>query len=398
MTNCTAYRCCILTLAHKSLIFEMCVQVLQKLAVFMADWSLEGAPMGYLDLGGGLAVDYEGSSSNSTHSMNYQLDEYCVNIVETVRGTLDAMSIEHPVLVSESGRATVAYSSMLLFNVLDVRDHKPGKLPTSLSEGAPEVLQNLFSVLGTVTPENFQECYNDALYYRDEVRELFHRGQATLRDRALAENINLAVLDQIAAILPSISRVPVELENLPELLSDIYYGNFSLFQSLPDVWAIDQLFPIMPIHRLDEKPTRDAIIADITCDCDGKIDNFSSPAGHVNTLPLHPLKPDEEYYLGVFLVGAYQETLGDLHNLFGDTNVVSVKINEGGDFDFQREFEGDSISDVLSYVEYSPSAMLEQFRKKAEVAVREGKISVAMRKQMLKAFRDSLQGYTYFER
>ncbi|PWQ97323.1 biosynthetic arginine decarboxylase [Leucothrix arctica] len=365
---------------------------------FYAGLVSEGAPLGYLDLGGGLAVDYEGSSSNSTHSMNYQLDEYCVNIVETVKETLDAMAIDHPVLVSESGRATVAYSSMLLFNVLDVRDHKPGQLPDSLPEDTIEVLKNLFSVLNTVTPKNFQECYNDSLYYRDEVRDLFHRGQATLRERALAENINLAILDKIAAILPSIARVPAELENLPELLSDIYYGNFSLFQSLPDVWAIDQIFPIMPIHRLDEKPTRDAIIADITCDCDGKIDKFSSPAGYVNTLPLHPLKPDEEYYLGVFLVGAYQETLGDLHNLFGDTNVVSVKINAGGDFDFQREFEGDSISDVLSYVEYSPSTMLEQFRKKAEVAVREGKISVAMRKQMLKAFRDSLQGYTYFER
>jgi len=358
----------------------------------------EGAPMGYLDLGGGLAVDYEGSSSNSTHSMNYQLDEYCVNIVEAVKDTLDAMAVKHPILVSESGRATVAYSSMLLFNILDVRDHKPGKLPEQWDEDTPEVLKNLRLVLETVTPKNFQECYNDALYYRDEVRELFHRGQATLRERALAENINLAVLDKIAAILPSISRVPAELENLPELLSDIYYGNFSLFQSLPDVWAIDQLFPIMPIHRLDEKPTRDAILADITCDCDGKIDKFASPTGHVNTLPLHPLKADEEYYLGVFLVGAYQETLGDLHNLFGDTNVVSVKVNEDGSFDFQREFEGDSIADVLSYVEYSPSAMLEQFRKKAEVAVREGKISVAMRKQMLKAFRESLQGYTYFER
>jgi len=287
---------------------------------------------------------------------------------------------------------------MLLFNILDVRDHKPSNLPESLDDSVPEVLKSLFSVLDTLTPSNFQECYNDSLYYRDEVRELFHRGQASLRDLALAENINLAILDKIAVILPSISRVPAELENLPELLADIYYGNFSLFQSLPDVWAIDQLFPIMPIHRLDEKPTRDAIIADITCDCDGKIDKFSSPTGHVNTLPLHPLKQDEEYYLGVFLVGAYQETLGDLHNLFGDTNVVSVKINEDGSFDFQREFEGDSISDVLSYVEYSPSTMLEQFRQKAEIAVREGKISVAVRKQMLKAFKDSLQGYTYFER
>lgn len=358
----------------------------------------EGAPMGYLDLGGGLAVDYEGSSSNSTHSMNYQLDEYCVNIVETVRDTLDEMEIAHPVLVSESGRATVAYSSMLLFNILDVRDHKPRKLPEQLPEDCPDVLKNLFEVLDTVTDQNFQECYNDALYYRDEVREMFHRGHATLRDRALAENINLAVLGQIAALLPTVSRVPSELENLPELLSDIYYGNFSLFQSLPDVWAIDQLLPIMPIHRLDEQPTRDAIIADITCDCDGKIDNFALPDGHSKTIPLHPMKDDEEYYLGVFLVGAYQETLGDLHNLFGDTNVVSVKVNADSSFDFQREFEGDSISDVLSYVEYSPNTVQEQLRKKAEAAVRDGKISVAMRKQMLKAFRDSLQGYTYFER
>lgn len=358
----------------------------------------EGAPMGYLDLGGGLAVDYEGSSSNSTHSMNYQLDEYCVNIVETVRDTLDEMEIAHPVLVSESGRATVAYSSMLLFNILDVRDHKPRKLPEQLPEDCPDVLKNLFEVLDTVTDQNFQECYNDALYYRDEVREMFHRGHATLRDRALAENINLAVLGQIAALLPTVSRVPSELENLPELLSDIYYGNFSLFQSLPDVWAIDQLLPIMPVHRLDEQPTRDAIIADITCDCDGKIDNFALPDGHSKTIPLHPMKDDEEYYLGVFLVGAYQETLGDLHNLFGDTNVVSVKVNADSSFDFQREFEGDSISDVLSYVEYSPNTVQEQLRKKAEAAVRDGKISVAMRKQMLKAFRDSLQGYTYFER
>ena len=358
----------------------------------------EGAPMGYLDMGGGLAVDYEGTSSNSTHSMNYQLDEYCLSIVETVRDTIDEMEIAHPVLVSESGRATVAYSSMLLFNILDVRDHKPRKLPEAMPEESPDVLKNLFSVLGSVTDRNFQECYNDALYYRDEVRDMFHRGNATLRERSLAENINLGILEQIAAILPTISRIPSELENLPELLSDIYYGNFSLFQSLPDVWAIDQILPIMPIHRLDEKPTRDAIIADITCDCDGKIDNFSLTEGYTKTLPLHPMKDNEEYYLGVFLVGAYQETLGDLHNLFGDTNVVSVKINADASFDFQREFEGDSIADVLSYVEYSPTAVQELLRKKAEAAVREGKISVAMRKQMLKAFKESLQGYTYFER
>ena len=199
-------------------------------------------------------------------------------------------------------------------------------------------------------------------------------------------------------MLSEVERIPPEMENLPELLSDIYYGNFSLFQSLPDIWAIDQIFPIMPIHRLDERPTREAIIADLTCDCDGKIDNFSSPDGLRKTLPLHSLKEGEDYLVGVFLVGAYQETLGDLHNLFGDTNVVSVRITEDGGFEFVREFHGDSIADVLSYVEYDPKIMLEQFRRIAEEAVRQGKISVAMRQTMLTAFRESMQGYTYFER
>ncbi|NQZ31550.1 MAG: biosynthetic arginine decarboxylase [Oceanospirillaceae bacterium] len=358
----------------------------------------EGAPMGYLDLGGGLAVDYEGARTNSTHSMNYQLDEYCVNIVETIAESLDPLQITHPTIITESGRATVAYSSLLVFNVLDVRNHEPQPLPQALEESAHETLHNLFSVDTDVNSTNFQECYNDALYYRDEIRELFRRGQVGLRDRALADNITLSVLDKIAKILKNIDRVPPELANLPELLCDIYYGNFSLFQSLPDIWAIDQVFPVMPIHRLDEQPTREAIIADITCDCDGKIDRFISPQGIRNTLPLHALNQGEEYYIGVFLVGAYQETLGDLHNLFGDTNVVSVKINADASFDFVREFQGDSIADVLSYVEYDPKQMLEQFRRTAEQAVRDKKINASQRQTMLRAFKDSLQGYTYFER
>ncbi|MDF1584450.1 MAG: biosynthetic arginine decarboxylase [Methyloprofundus sp.] len=358
----------------------------------------EGAPLGYMDLGGGLAVDYEGSQTTNTHSMNYQLDEYCINIVETIQESLDPLGIAHPIIVSESGRALVAYSSMLLFNVLDVRDHKAPPLPESLPEGSHDLLKNLFNVLQSVNIKNLQECYNDSLYYRDEVRDLFHRGHATLHDRALAEDFNLAILERITQLLPQVTRISPELENLPELLSDIYYGNFSLFQSLPDIWAIDQVMPVMPIHRLNEEPTRDAIIADITCDCDGKIDVFTGPEGLQSTLKLHALRDNEEYYLSVFLIGAYQETLGDLHNLFGDTHVVSVHISEDGSFDFAREFHGDSIADVLSYVEYDPKVMQEQFRRIAETAVREGKISVAMRQQMIKAFRDSLNGYTYFER
>jgi len=358
----------------------------------------EGAPMGFIDLGGGLAVDYEGKRSTSSHSKNYQLDEYCVNIVETVCESMDALNIPHPVIVTESGRSTVAYSSLLLFNVLDVRDHRPKSLPDQIGEDQHELLQNLWHVDKTLNVKNVQECYNDALYYRDEMRELFYRGQCTLRERAMADNLALSILDKIASFVKSAEDTPAELEILPELLADIYYCNFSLFQSLPDIWAIDQLLPVMPIHRLNEEPTQDAVIADLTCDCDGKIDHFATKDGIKHTIKLHTLKEGEEYYLGVFLVGAYQETLGDLHNLFGDTNVVSVKIHDDGTFNFQREFHGDSIADVLSYVEYDPKSTIEKFRKRAEQAVQNGKISASRRKEMMNAFMESINGYTYFEK
>jgi arginine decarboxylase len=194
-----------------------------------------------------------------------------------------------------------------------------------------------------------------------------------------------------------VKRIPAGLDGLEQSLSDIYYGNFSVFQSLPDVWAIEQIFPVMPVHRLDESPTRQAIIADITCDSDGKIDRFIGTRGIRKTLPVHPVIDGQPYYFGVFLVGAYQETLGDLHNLMGDTNVASIRINEDGTFDFVREMSGDSIADVLSYVEYQPQQLLEQFRKTAEHAVRKGVVSVAERQAVLEAFAASLRGYTYYE-
>lgn len=356
-----------------------------------------GAPLGHIDLGGGLAVDYEGSKTNSTHSKNYQLDEYCVNIVETLTSILDAKNIQHPVIITESGRATVAYSSMLLFNILDVRNHRAKNLPATLCDNSHPLLENLWAVKEALNSDNYQECYNDALYYRDEIRALFLRGQTSLSERALADNITLSILEQVAKELETTRRIPTELKNLPTLLSDVYYGNFSLFQSLPDVWAIDQLMPIMPIHRLNEEPERQAVIADMTCDCDGKINQFVTQGNISPTIKLHKIKADEEYYLGVFLIGAYQETLGDLHNLFGDTNVVSVHINDDNSFDFVREFHGDSIADVLEYVEYDTKQMIEQFRRKAEIAVRRGKITPTERRKMMTAFKDSLDGYTYFE-
>lgn len=358
----------------------------------------EGAPLGYLDLGGGLAIDYDGTCSTNGHSRNYSVQEYCIDVVEAIQESLDQHRIAHPVIVTESGRATVAHTSILLFNILDVTHFEPTQLPDELPPACHEMIENLWHSLSVIRLSNLQESYNDVIYYRDKIRDFFHAGDISLRHRVLGENIYLAALQKIAALLPQMKRIPAELESLPQLLADIYYGNFSVFQSLPDSWAIGQVFPVMPIHRLDEEPTRQAIIADLTCDCDGKLQKFASPEGETSTIALHPMRSDEEYYLGVFLVGAYQETLGDLHNLFGDTNVASVRINADASIDFVHEIHGDSIADVLSYVEYEPNALYQQFRQTAEQAVRDGVISVADRQQMLAAYSEGLRGYTYFEK
>jgi arginine decarboxylase len=357
----------------------------------------EGAALSHIDLGGGLAVDYTGTQSNDETSRNYTLDEYCEDIVDTLKQTLDDHQIPHPTIVTESGRATVAYSSILLFNILDTNIFEPTSLPEA-SEQEHSLLSKTREILTYLTPKRVQECFNDAHFYRDEVRALFKRGQISLRERSVAENLFLDILHRIADLVETMDNPSPGLKDLKLSLADIYYGNFSLFQSLPDIWAIDQLFPIMPIHRLDEEPTRQAVLADITCDCDGKVDNFINEFGTAKTLPLHPIREGEEYYLGVFLVGAYQETLGDLHNLFGDTNVVSVRLNADNSFDFVKEIHGDTIADVLSYVEYQPAQMMLNYRNTAERAVKEGRITARERQQMIKTFNSSMQGYTYYER
>ncbi|AAS94900.1 arginine decarboxylase [Nitratidesulfovibrio vulgaris str. Hildenborough] len=358
----------------------------------------EGAAMGFLDLGGGLAVDYDGSHTNFVSSRNYTLDEYCADIVEAVMTTLDEQNIPHPHIVTESGRATVAYYSMLLFNILDVSRVEIGNLPDALPEDTPEPVRNMREVLAGMTLRNLQECYNDALYYRDAVRQLFLTGQVTLRQRTLSERLFWAIMKRIAQEKQKLKHVPKDLAEIDVALADIYYGNFSVFQSLPDSWAIDQLFPVMPVHRLQELPSRQGILSDITCDSDGRIDHFIDPQGMKGTLDLHPLRDGEEYYLGVFLVGAYQETLGDLHNLLGDTNVVSVRVHEDGTYEFVREIRGDSVADILSYVEYDPRRIYEDIRELAERAVREGRITASDRFRVMQAYEDGLRGYTYFER
>ncbi|HCX65496.1 MAG TPA: biosynthetic arginine decarboxylase, partial [Eubacteriaceae bacterium] len=357
----------------------------------------EGAAMGYLDLGGGLAVDYDGSNTNYTNSRNYSVEEYCSDIVEAVMTTLDSAEVPHPTIITESGRATVAYYSVLVFNVLDVEKLTVSDLSDIDVKDLKDPVTYLYETSQSLTLKNIQECYNDALYYRDQIREMFKHGSIALRERSLSEQIFWNIMHKIAREKQKLKHSPAELEGIDTALADVYYCNFSVFQSIPDSWAIDQLFPIMPIHRLLEIPEREGILADITCDCDGKIDRFIDLHDVKNTLSLHEVHKDHPYYLGAFLVGAYQETLGDLHNLFGDTNVVSVKIYPDGDFDFVKELQGDSVEDVLSYVEYEPKDMLESFRKTAEEAIRAGYIDPVERREIMNAYETGLRGYTYYE-
>jgi arginine decarboxylase len=354
--------------------------------------------MGLLDLGGGLAIDYDGSSSSGPSSANYSLDEYAEDLVEAVQETCDQSGIAHPNIVTESGRAVVAYYSVLAFNILDVTTFHAPETPPAPEPDAEPSLRNLAEVLSRLSPNTLNECFNDALFYRDKIRALFTLGTLTLRERALGEKTYWHILTLIAQHLRGLDYIPEELAQVEASLTDFYYANLSVFQSLPDAWAIGQLFPIMPLHRHHEEPTRPAILADITCDCDGKIDRFIDREGVRSNLPLHPFDSHagQPYYLGAFLTGAYQETLGDLHNLLGDPNVISVAV-ENGELSLTNETEGDTVADVLSYVEYNPKDLEARFRHFAEAAVKSGKITPAERKETMKAFRETLVGYTYYE-
>ena len=369
----------------------------QEICRFYVDLVKEGAAMGILNLGGGLAVDYDGSHTNFPSSSNYTMDEYAADIVETVMKMCNEAGVPHPIIVSESGRATVAHHSVLLFNVLDAQRFESHGLPEKLPADAPEALHRLMDVSADINSKNAQEAYHDAVFYRDEARKMFEVGEINLRQRALAERIFWNVVCRVAQEIRERKYIPDELATLPAALADVYYGNFSVFQSLPDVWAIEQLFPVMPVHRLNEAPTRQATISDITCDSDGKIDKFIDLHDVKEMLPVHELN-GEEYYMGVFLVGAYQETLGDLHNLFGDTNVVTLRLGEHGTLELAQEMDGDTVADVLSYVEHKPQTMLDRVRQMAEQAVRAGRITPEERRQIVDAYETGLRGYTYFER
>ena len=367
----------------------------QEACRFFVELRKEGAPLSFLDLGGGLGVDYTGEHRATENSTNYTLSEYAMNIIETVKYAMDEAEMAHPVIITESGRSCVAQSSMLLFNILEATHFDSAHRVEAEDEDHP-ILQSMLGIEAYLSAERVHECWNDLVFYRNEMRTLLKSGQASLRETAKAERVHLYLMNRIKALLAD-DVTNDDMTAAIEQAADIYHGNFSLFQSLPDVWAIDQIHPIAPLHRLNERPTRRAMLSDITCDSDGKIDKFVLGDGVSRTLPVHELRDGEDYYLGVFFIGAYQETLGDLHNLFGDTNVVTIELRADGSFELMHEQEGDTVSEVLSYVEYEPRRMVDGFKKTVEAAVKSGHITPRDRRMMIAAFKESINGYTYFE-
>jgi arginine decarboxylase len=356
-----------------------------------------GAPLKYFDAGGGLGVDYDGSQTNFASSMNYTTQEYANDIVFSLQEICDAAGVAHPTIVTESGRAVVAHHSMLVMDILGVGEFDVGKAPDKLGKDANRVVRNLFETYKDISRKNLLESYHDALEYKEEALQLFNLGNLSLSERVVAEDIFWAVCQKILKTLRELREIPEELDGLERALSDTYFCNFSMFQSLPDIWAIDQLFPIMPIHRLGEEPTRRAVLADITCDSDGKIDHFIDRRDVKSVLELHPVN-GQDYYLGVFLIGAYQEILGDLHNLFGNTNTVHVSLAAGGGYQIEHVVTGDTVTDVLKYVSYAREDLVARVRRFAELAVRANRMSLDETRSMLRMYEEGLAGYTYLER
>lgn len=355
-----------------------------------------GAGIKYLDVGGGLGIDYDGSQTDFESSINYTLQEYANDVVFRVKSVCDEAEVPHPTIISESGRAVVAYHSLLVFDVLGVSNLDHYEIPPELPADAPQQIADMMAIFRDLSKKNMAESYHDAFQAVDEILTMFNVGAVTLEQRAYAERLFFAVASKLLRMVRELEYVPEELQGLEALLSDTYFCNFSIFQSMPDSWAINQLFPIMPIHRLNEAPTRRAVLGDITCDSDGRIDQFIDLRDVRNTLELHPYD-GKPYYLGAFLLGAYQEILGDLHNLFGDTNAVHVSLDEDGEVNLDQVIKGDTVREVLQYVQYGADELRDRMRKEVERAVRAGKISLDESRQLLHFYETGLEGYTYLE-
>ena len=356
-----------------------------------------GYNVDFVDCGGGLGVDYDGTrSSSSESSVNYSIQEYVNDCIYTFIDAANKNGVPHPNLITESGRSLTAHHSVLVIDVLET-----ASLPSMPDEFEPteeehQLVKDLYEIWDNLNPRSMLEDWHDAEQIREESLDLFALGIVDLQTRAEIESMYWSVCREINMLSKSMKHVPDELRNLDKLLADKYFCNFSLFQSLPDSWAIDQLFPILPIQRLDERPTRNATLQDITCDSDGKIANFVTNRNISHVLPLHPLKKGEPYYLGVFLVGAYQEILGDLHNLFGDTNAVHISV-KNGKYSIDQVIDGETVDEVLDYVQYSPKKLVRQLETWVTKSVKLGKISLEEGKEFLNNYRSGLYGYTYLE-
>ncbi|WP_199315546.1 MULTISPECIES: biosynthetic arginine decarboxylase [Oscillatoriophycideae] len=352
-----------------------------------------GADMKYLDVGGGLGVDYDGSQTNFYASKNYNMQNYANDIVAELKDACAEQQVQVPTLISESGRAIASHQSVLIFDVLSTSDVPFGE-PEPPKDGEPPIVWNLWETYQSINTENYQEAYHDATQFKEEAISRFNLGILRLTERARVERIYWACCEKILAITRLQDYVPDELEDLEKIMASIYYINLSVFQSAPDCWAIDQLFPIMPIHRLDEEPTRRGILADLTCDSDGKIDRFIDLRDVKSVLELHTIKPGEPYYLGIFLSGAYQEIMGSLHNLFGDTNAVHIQLTPKG-YQIEHVVKGDTMSEVVSYVQYDAEDLVESIRQRCEQALQEKRITLQESQLLLQNYERSLGRYTY---
>jgi arginine decarboxylase len=354
-----------------------------------------GAGLKFIDVGGGLAVDYDGSKTAYHSSMNYSMQEYANDVVYAVGEACDKKGIPHPDIVSESGRALVAHHSVLVFNVLGVDKVSINTPPPACEKHPNTTIQGLYEVWKNISRRNYFESYHDAMQMKEEAFSLFDLGYLDLDGRAVAERLFWAICDKIMGIVRELDYVPDDLQGLERALADTYFCNFSVFQSAPDHWAVKQLFPVMPIHRLNEQPLRKGTLVDLTCDSDGKMDKFISLREEKSLLELHAFDGTRPYYLGLFLVGAYQEILGDLHNLFGDTTAIHVSLDQAGNYQLERVVEGDSVNEVLGYVQYSKQELVSRVRTAAEKALRAGALRIEKFALLLRRYEGSLAGYTY---
>ena len=356
-----------------------------------------GYDVEFVDCGGGLGVDYDGTrSSNSESSVNYSIQEYVNDCLYTFVEAANANGIHHPNLITESGRSLSAHHSVLVIDVLETASLPEMNEEFEPENGAHKLVKDLYEIWDNLNPRSMMEDWHDAEQIREEALDLFSHGMVDLQTRAEIERMYWSVCREINSMAKTLKHQPEELKKLDKLLADKYFCNFSLFQSLPDSWAIDQLFPIVPLQRLNERPTRSATIQDITCDSDGKIANFVTNRNISHILPVHTVRKNEPYYLGVFLVGAYQEILGDMHNLFGDTNAVHISVKDGK-YSIDQIFDGETVEEVLSYVQYKPKELVRQLERWVTKSVKQGKISLEEGKEFLSNYRSGLYGYTYLE-